>query len=282
MPTFENYTELQTTKMLFLGHTGAGKTGSLISLAAAGYNLRIIDFDNGVEILNGFLTDPTSPYLKAKPGSWTQDDVKDIIKRVHYLPVSETMLSNKNGVFPKGDAWGKFIGILGEWKDGDINLGKPQDWGTKDILVIDGLSRLSNAAFNHILAMNGRINARPEQSDFGSAQQLIERLLLNLYSSEFKCNVIMICHIAIQENEVGQNRGFAQSVGKALGPKIGQYFNHALMAKATGQGTGEKRMIYTNTSGLIELKSARPLKVKSEYPLDSGLADYFRDIRGGK
>jgi predicted GTPase len=49
MPTFENFTEAQSIKMLYMGNTGAGKTGSICALAAAGYNVRVLDLDKGVE-----------------------------------------------------------------------------------------------------------------------------------------------------------------------------------------------------------------------------------------
>ena len=101
-----------------------------------------------------------------------------------------------------------------------------------------------------------------------------------LYSDAIKCNVVMVCHIAFIETEGGPTRGFPQTVGKAISPKIGQYFNHALLAKSSGQGEAAKRVILTNTSGMIELKNAAPLRVKPEYGLATGLAEYFRDVKG--
>ena len=49
-------------KILLIGKSGAGKTGALASLVAAGYNLRIIDTDKGVRPLRSLLTDPHYPY----------------------------------------------------------------------------------------------------------------------------------------------------------------------------------------------------------------------------
>ena len=39
------------TKILLLGDAKSGKTGSLVSLVAAGYKLRILDLDNLLDIL---------------------------------------------------------------------------------------------------------------------------------------------------------------------------------------------------------------------------------------
>jgi len=52
------------------------------------------------------------------------------------------------------------------------------------------------------------------------------------------------------------------------------------MAQTTGQGTNQKRRIKTSTVGVIELKNSAPLRVDSEYPLETGLAQYFKAIRG--
>ena len=279
MPTFENFQESQVTKAIILGHTGAGKTGALASLAAAGYNVRILDLDKGVEILKDYVLNPQSIYTKANPGHWTQDDCRDIAKRITYVTITEKMSIKAGRAIPRADGWKRVNDQLDHWRDGETDLGNIGTWGPKDVLVIDTLSRASSMAFNFILAMNGRLLVRPEQSDWGQGQKLVEDLLTMLYSDEVKCNVIVNAHISYIETEAGPTRGFAQTLGKALSPKVGQYFNHALMAKTTGQGEAQKRVIVTNTSGIIELKNPAPLRVKPEYPLETGLADYFRDVR---
>jgi AAA domain len=280
MPTFDNFATSQTTKMLFIGHSGTGKTGASCSLAAAGYNVRILDLDKGVEVISDYLNNPKSLYLRAKDGVWTTEQAKTIKERMSFVSLDEGMVLQAGNIIPKGDLWTKIGSQLTEWKDGEAKFGNVSTWGPKDVLIIDGLSRLAQAAFNYQLKMNARLNGRPEQSDYWNAQQLVLRLLMLLYSSEVKCNVIMICHISFIETKDGPTRGFAQSIGKALSPQIGQFFNHALLAKASGQGENVKRIILTNTSGMVDLKSAAPLRVKPEYSLETGLAEYFRDVRG--
>lgn len=284
MPSFDNYPEHPAIKLLYLGHTGAGKTGSLVSLAAAGYNVRILDLDKGVQIIKDYVTNPKSPYLVAKPGLWNLEQCKELSKRISYVEISETMNlvgpPGKQQVVPKGDAFGKINAMLTHWVDGDVDLGNIDDWTPRDVLVIDGLSRLADAAFTQQLALNGRLLTRPEQGDYGVAQGRVKNILQALYADTVKCNVIMICHIAYIETESGPTRGFPQSVGKAIGPQIGQFFNHAILAKSTGQGGAERRVIRTSTEGMVELKSAAPLRVKPEYDLAFGLAEYFRDVKG--
>ena len=279
MPTFENYTESQVIKMLYMGHSGAGKTGSLVSLAAAGLNVRIVDLDKGVEVLKDFILNKASIYRQARPGLWTQELADSLPKRMSYVPISDTVQSNSKGeIITKGDSWTKTVSLLNEWKDGELNLGNITSWTNQDVLVIDGLSRLADSALNQQLAMNGRLG-KPQQGDYGAAQSAIKRLLWMLYTDEVKCHVIMICHIKPIEVDGEPKRGFPQTVGTAIGPEIGQFFNHTLLAKTTGQGTSAKHTISTRTGGFVQLKTPAPLRVKPEYELATGLAEYFADIR---
>lgn len=272
MPKLGDHQSKQTTKMLFVGDSGAGKTGALASLAAAGYNLRILDMDNGLDVLNNLLTDTSSPYFKQDPKS---------AERVDFVTVTDKM-KNVNGrlVPATATAWTRAIKLLMDWTDGEQKLGPITTWGQKDILVIDSLTMLSTAALNMILSMNGRLGQRPHQSDWGDGQQLVEGLLQMLYDEGVQCNVIVCCHITFIGEDGCPIRGYPNTLGKALPPKVGRYFNTALMARTVGQGTMQKRKILTNTSGVIELKNTAPLRVQAEYDLSDGLAKYFEAVRG--
>jgi hypothetical protein len=145
-------------------------------------------------------------------------------------------------------------------------------------LVIDSLTFLANAALNFVLAMNGRLGGRVEQSDWYGGQGLIETMMQMLYDDGIKCNIIVNCHIVyIGDDNIA--KGYPATLGKALSPKIGRYFNSAIMAQTVGQGQTQKRSIITNTKGMVELKNSNPTKVQPSYPLETGLADYFRDVR---
>ena len=52
MPNLSNHqSSSELVKLLFIGDSGTAKTGALVSLVKAGYHLRIIDFDNGLDAL---------------------------------------------------------------------------------------------------------------------------------------------------------------------------------------------------------------------------------------
>ena len=269
MPSLSAHSSSDVTKLLVIADSGAGKTGALASLASAGYHLRILDLDNGLDVLANLLTDPASPYAK------------EAISRVHYITLTEKM-RNVNGKLMPGGAtvWTRVANLLADWKDGDTSFGPVSTWDSSTILVIDSLSFLGTAAMNFALQLNGRLGQHPHQSDWGVAQNMLESLLQMLYSTDVKCNVIINCHITYLGEDGGPQRGYPNALGKALPPKIGRYFNSAFMIQSRGQGAGLTRRIITSTSGVVELKNTAPLRLKPEYPIATGLAECFYALHG--
>ncbi len=268
-------------KMVYLGDSGSGKTGSLMSLAAAGYNVRILDLDKGVQILVDYATNTDPKNIYTKPHAlWTAEQIKGLGDRISYVQISDT-LTNVNGqIVPKGDSWDKMMAQLTEWKDGEVNYGKLETWTNRDVLVIDSFSRVAGGRMHKELVMNARAVAGRQQSDYFKVQEALERFLELLVMPSVKCHVILICHIEYVEKDDKTTRGMPQAMGKALGPKIAQYFNHALLAKTQGQGPGATYKIFTKTQGMVDLKNAAPLRVEPEYQLETGLLQYFNAVVG--
>lgn len=279
MPKGSDYKATQVTKMLLVGQSGSGKTGALASLLAAGYNVRVLDFDNGVETLINLLTDAKSPYPK------------DAISRLDYITLTDEY-ENVAGklVCKKASAWPKMASMLENWVDGDQRLGKITTWSSRDILVFDTLTRLSSAALNFYLGLNGWLGKSRSQNearrDVWAAQQMIEGLLQMIYDKTVQCNIIMNSHIVYVDDEgsgpslEGERKpqqGFPSSIGKALGPKIPTYFNTVLLAKKDPAGG---RWLHTKAGDLVNLKNSAPLRVADRYKIDDGLAKYFEAVRG--
>lgn len=268
MPSLSTHQSSQTTKLLLIGDSGSGKTGSLASLASDGYNVRFADLDNGLDVLKNLLLDPKSPYTK------------DSASRVAYQTLTDPMRNANGRLVPKGaTVWRRLVQLLENWKTEEETLGPVTSWTPQDVLVIDSLTLASNSALNFICGMNNRLGQHPHQSDWYAAQQLIEGMLQMLFDEGVKCNVIVNSHITYIGDDNGPQHGYPASLGKALSPRIGRYFNSVLMTRTTGSGTAVKRKILTNSTNMVELKNTAPLRVKPEYPLETGLADYFRDVR---
>lgn len=278
MATFADLQASPVTKMLLLGDSGSGKTGAVMSLIAAGYNVRVLDLDNGVQILADYFTNPASIYIRAREGLWTQAMAAGIKERFHYETLTDRMKSVGGKLIPgKATVWQRATGLLDKWGE----LGPISSWGPKDVLVIDSLTFISKAAMNLVLAMNNRLGSAPQMQDWGQAQQAVEGLLQQLYDEGVNCNVIVNCHLKMFGPEGGSQRWFPETLGKALSPNIGRYFNTMLLAKTVGVGTKERRVISTQSAPSLELKTTCPLRVKPEYDLATGLAEYFAAERAG-
>src|ERR1700756_571809 len=106
MPRLVDHQSADTTKLLFLGDSGAGKTGALASLAGAGYRLRIADFDNGLDVLHNILLDAKSPY-----GAQAAENVR-------YMTLQEErkVVGGKLMVV-KAIAWQRLTLLLQNWRD---------------------------------------------------------------------------------------------------------------------------------------------------------------------
>lgn len=291
MPPITEHQSSHTTKLLLLGHSGAGKTGALASLAAAGYNLRILDLDNGLDILKDYLSSPKSPYMK---------NGADYSKTVCFQTLTDEMKQVGGNVFPvRATVWQRVMNQLQGWDDGAIKLGKLVSWTDTDILVVDSLSTLARAAFNFDLQMNGFIGRMPTQNEarrsVWRAQDLLRGFLDLIYDDNIKANIILTAHITFASDfgspkkddqgnmDFSSVQGFPNAIGKALSPHIPRWFNSMLIARTVGAGIHAKHKIFTSSQMIdgvvITGKTSAPSKVAAEYPLESGLADYFKALR---
>jgi len=265
MARMSEHKSSSVTKMLLVGNSGAGKTGALASLARAGYQLKILDFDNGLDVLAN-LTSNTQPSTFVEPQfiSFTDPMKKDIVTK-KLIPGIPTV-------------WTRAVDQL--MGNGDKEFGGLGDMTPQDVLVIDSLSFLGKACMNFVLGMNSRLGQRPQLADWGLAQDYLESMLATLYDENVNCNVVVNCHITFIGEKDQPKMGYPEALGKALPGKIGRYFNSMLLVQTSGFGTTAKRQIHTTSVGLIELKNTAPSRVKPVYPIETGLADYFRDVRG--
>ena len=197
----------------------------------------------------------------------------------------------------RATAWPTMLSMLNEWKYVDeygeeINYGKPYEWDSDVILVLDTLTSATRAAHNYHLAQNSALSSTRTQNearrDIGAAQDYIRGLLEMFKDSNMKCNIIVISHITKvsdsgygpQSPEVKEKNedilGYPSAIGRALSPMIPRYFNTVLQTRITGT----RHFILTKTNGEVCTKNTAPLKVAAQYPLESGLADYFKAVRG--
>jgi len=291
MAPLSNLTQSPPIKLLLIGDSSSGKTGALASLAAAGFHLRIIDTDKGISILVNYLSDSQSPYVKANPSA---------IENVEAVQVSDPLRSANGVLVPKkAEGWQRITKLLMDWEDGETKLGPVSSWGPQDILVIDSLSGLSSLALNFHLMLNGVLGKNRTQNesrrDMGATQNYLRSLLELLADEGVKCNVIVISHITTVTEAGGAPKveegkfegpvptGYPSAIGRALSPHIPRWFNNMLVVRATQVGTRTVHKIFTTSQNLgsqiVSAKTAAPLKVKGEYGVENGLAEFFADMR---
>jgi len=265
MSTIDQHHSANTTKLLLIGNSGAGKTGALASLVADGYKLFIEDYDDGLD------------YLKNRIAK----DCPDKAKNVNYISLRDELAwQGTNVIVQKATAFSKGMQMLGKWtNEKGENLGSITSWGPDTILVIDSLSFMAKAAMNQILALNGRLQTGPEQRDWGLAQGSIENALGWLYSPVVKCNVIVVAHIEYIADANGVNQGYPTSLGKALSPKIPRYFNTMLLVKEVGAGANKKKVIRTAPEGTVGVKHPIVDPIPLEMSIESGLSTFFKLAR---
>lgn len=255
----------------------SGKTGALISLALAGYELKIIDFDvQSEEVVRGILQ-----YKKSKQ-EITSAQHDEALSRFDILPASDKIkIIAGTPTIIAAAAWTKATKQLTAWSQAGLT--------TRDIIVIDSLTFAAKAATHYYQSLNKTLNKKLSWQDFGGVQDLLGKLLDLLYSEAFETNVIVTSHIDLVETQVdsGQKdakgdpimnvidtRAFPASIGKALGPKIPQYFNSTFVAQSEGKEAARKRFIYTVPVGLVDTKSP-DLSLPKKLPLDTALRTIF-------
>lgn len=263
MPSLAQHQSNDFTKLLLSGDSGSGKTGALTSLVAAGYKLRILDMDNGLDPLKTFV-------LKTCP---------DEIENVEYRTLRDNYKTTAAGVIvDKPKAWVTTMKMLDHWKYTDedgtvIDLGPPAAWGPDHIVILDSMTFAGDAAYDWAQSMDP--SAKDPRQWYFTAQGQIEQALSLLTSKSFRTNVIVTSHIKYSTNPDGTTKAYPTSVGSALGPEIPRYFNH--WAQCTNKAG--KRTIQTAATNMMDLKNTKPFEMLATYPIDTGLADFFAVLR---
>lgn len=268
MPTADKHHSSEFVKLLLLGDAKSGKTGSLVSLVKAGYKLRIIDMDNLLDFL----------VMKVR------EECPDKLGNIEYRTIRDKRKMSPLGPIIDGvpKAFIEATKMTDHWKykedDVEVDLGKPWQWGGDCILVIDSLSRLCDAAYDwrDPLTPKGKGGESDPRATYGDAQDAVESFLAGLTSVNYETNVIVVCHGQYMELPDKTTKIFPQGVGKALSPKIPQYFPSYVRYK----NINGKRTIQLESDGMIDLANPKPSAFAGKtLPVETGLAEFFAALR---
>lgn len=251
--------EQKPLRILYIGNSGSGKTGSLISLLRAGYKIRMHDMDNNADSLLELCKHEDPKLL----------DNLDIISLRDKFRSSQTFGVEVSGQ-PK--AFVNMLTTLNKWDDGST----PAEWGQDTIYVLDTLTSVGRAAFHWAKGMNS--SSKDPRQWYGAGQEAIKTLLEMITSPDFKPHVMVLSHIDLVDMPDGATQGFASSLGKALGPQIAKTFSTLVLAEKKGSGKNIKRQIGTIPTALLDLKNPKPFALEDSYPLDTGMAQIFKSL----
>lgn len=284
----------QPIKAFLVGKQGTGKTGSKACLVAMGYKLRMLNFDNGADILKNLLTNPYYPYRK-----YMEEHEISLAGAISVITITEEMKKiiedQKSRFIPKSArGYSRAVDMIDNWIDGETKLGPALSWDSNTILNIDTLGTLADLTYFHIQELNGRLGERQEgynyQRDVGGAQGLLRNLMQTLFSPYMKCNILIDSHITYVDESKGSYErpnlesisdpiGYPTCIGRALSPVVGKWFNNVFIIEQSGSGLTEKHEISTVTLKNIAAKNSLPGLLKSRYPIETGLAEIFATLR---
>lgn len=258
MASLDAHQSDEFVKLVYIGDSGAGKTGSLTSLVKAGYNLRIIDMDNGLDAL--------AAHVRA--------ECPDRLSSVQFVTIRDKYKGTSAGPVVSGTpkAFVDALKYLDKWEDGSI----PAEWGSDYILVLDSGSAFGKAAFEWAKGMNP--TARDGRQWYAAATPAVENTVALLTSEAFRTNVIIISHVDYREPTEGITKGFPNFIGAKTGQLVPKYFNTILLAETSGSGKNVRRRIKTVPTGVVDLKNPVP-SMEAEYPLETGLASIFEKLK---
>jgi hypothetical protein len=259
MPSLDAHQSSEFTKLVYIGDSGTGKTGSLVSLVRAGYNLKILDLDNGLDSLKAFILDQCPDRLSAVEFVTLKDSIR--------------MGGGQPVVTPKAFVEG--TKLMGKWEDESI----PAEWGRETVFVLDSLSAYGRAAYAWAKGLNP--TAKDPRQWYHAAQQGVEDVISLLTGEAFRTNVIVISHINYKEVVEGETKGYVNVVGTAMGPVIPRYFNTLIMAEKSVMGKTVKRTIKARPTTTVDLKAPiAPSKLpESPFDLNDGLGEIFELLR---
>lgn len=293
MPSMEEIQQTNCRRVLLIGESGAGKTGSLASLVNNGCKIHLIDLENNIEPLKVFSNpafhkniDVVSLVDKMEIGSAKYVPVKKDNKELGkvykaMMPVGEPMtiagiqrllkfwdycVTPEGELFLPKQSKGAEIPFEKEGNKkylyGDTKLFKPNQ-----VIVIDSLSAVVRAATNQVKFITGTNYGNHSYGEYAQMQGMINQFLETIRS--MKCNVIVTAHVKHTTSENGAIiKGHANSIGKALDGIVPSFFDTVLLL----ENVEGKRVIRTGGANMDMVNLKLPSKeALTTYPLATGL-----------
>ena len=198
-----------------VGPPKIGKTGSVVPLVNAGYRVIVAAFDPGYAVLRNYVDEDKQKNLILLPF----EDRRGIL-----IGLGDEQ-KHKLGHGTKGEplAFIKFGNFLNDGKartakcqGGElVDFGDSEFWGPETILVVDNLTSLTKAIMARCLFAEGRNTHSLGKRDWGLAQAEADSVLMQMASSTYTYNLIVLAHIGIHGPEAFEDETKSDHSGKS-------------------------------------------------------------------
>lgn len=271
-------------RIMLVGYPGAGKTGSLASLANAGFKLRILDFDGNLDPL----------LLNTKP---------EFLPNIDILRFEDRLGSTGKFIEPVGipSAFSGAFKAMDSWKYTDeqgtvVDLGASRDWGPDTIVILDSLTAMGDAAMNRARKLMNKTLENTSDRVWGLAMGEQNAFIKRLTASENKHHTIVLAHLKMigpkdiragdsqlttdikqQVANLIPTRLFPSALGWQLPQSIGAEFPTLLEVKVKYNGTKVRRVISSAPREELDVKMPA-LGGAAELDIADGLLHILRAL----
>lgn len=270
--------DLPGVNVLLMGPAGTGKTHSIGTLVDAGVEVFYLGLEPGLESLVGYYTDRGQPipanlhwHILEAPSASFESMLGDATKinTLSLDSLAKMIDPNKS----KHNQFLKLLTCLNNFTDqrSGESFGPVDKWSASRCLVIDGMAGLGRAAMS--LVIGGK--AVKNQSDWGIAQDQLERLLRNICDG-CKCHFVLLAHVERETDQIlGGIKIMVSTLGRALAPKIPPMFSDVILCVRSGS-----TWTWDTASAMADVKT-RYLPIKSDNPASFGPIIAKWKSRGG-
>lgn len=275
-----------SARLMIAGYPGTAKTGSLCSLANAGYKLRVLSFDKAAN-MQSLLRFTKPEFLPNIDILFFEDKLR---QGMHAVEVSGVP-----SAFP--DAFKAMDHWVSEDAEGNkVDLGRSRDWGSDTIVVLDSLSEMGSAAKRRAMHLANKTSMT--DAVYGAAMEEQMAFLSRLCSSKNRHHVIVITHIkmispkdfrkgesdiaaklkeAIAEQGLIPTKLFPNALGQVNPQEVGGLFGTGLLRAETEYRNNKARRIL-RTSPLAEMDLKMVADVPDVLPAETGLLTIFEAL----